>query len=528
MGNNQKAERFTRNAISSVFTCLTKLTVFVWINQFLLRRVSVEEYSLLPLVTSLVVVVESIKVAFVGGMARYIVEAHARRDYDGITARVSSMLPVLTALCLCFAVLGSVVVWKIEILLKINAEFVTHARLILIMNVVTLCVGTLTTGFTIGPYVTQRFGLINLTDLGSELFRMILLLAMLFGAGASVLWVVFASTIATLANNAVLCGITRKLVPAIRFRASSLSMAEVRSQIGFGAWAALESFGKLLSNAVPVFLLNRFGTPLDLSCFHLGHLANRQIRTLINAAASPSQPALTEMSTCDGAESLKAVYFHGGRYHLWIALLPIAPLIVFNREIIDLYVGSKYHSAGTVMALIFTTYPFIFASAMFYRVAFACGRVRGYFLSSFIIHIASLSMVAYAVTMRDAGATEATLAVTLTESIGHVCLIWWLGIRFVVGKWKTFFLRTLIPGTLPFVASLIVCLTAKVTMNLDQWFELAVVGFIAVGIYVGFIWKCCMGQMDINMIESFSQKFMNKVIRRGLSGEEARSGKERA
>ena len=96
------------NCISSVLRIALQITVLVWVNQYLLKRIQPEEYAIFPLVMSLVVFADLFKNIFVGGIARYIVEADARDDHAGVTRVVSSMFPFLLAAA---ATLG--VCWRV-------------------------------------------------------------------------------------------------------------------------------------------------------------------------------------------------------------------------------------------------------------------------------------------------------------------------------------------------------------------------------------------------------------------------------
>src|SRR5687767_4471689 len=95
---------YLTNASSSVITRLLQITVFVWVNFHLLRRITPEEYSLFPIVTSLIFFADVFKNIITGGLGRFIVEADSRGDQSGVTRIVSSIFPIVVMTSVFFAI----------------------------------------------------------------------------------------------------------------------------------------------------------------------------------------------------------------------------------------------------------------------------------------------------------------------------------------------------------------------------------------------------------------------------------------
>src|SRR2546422_1018991 len=85
------------NSASSVVTKVLSATVLLWMHRYLLRRISPEEYSLLPVVMSIVAFMPLLTVTLTAGLGRYVVEAYARGDERRVTQIVSTMFPWLLA-----------------------------------------------------------------------------------------------------------------------------------------------------------------------------------------------------------------------------------------------------------------------------------------------------------------------------------------------------------------------------------------------------------------------------------------------
>lgn len=500
------AKLYLTNATSTVATRLLQLGVLVWVNQYLLRRIEASEYSLLPLVTSLIVFAEVVRNIFTSGLARYLVEADSRGDGTEVSRMVSSMLPVLLAVAACFAVAGAVSIWHIEGLLNVEPRYVADARLMMALLVATLCITVATAPWADGLAIRQRFTTLNVVELACEALRMALLFVLLISVSARVLWLVVASTAATLTSLTLRIAITRQIIPSIRFSKRLYSFATARRLMSFGAWTSIEGFATLVANAAPALLLNRFGSAIDVACFHLGRLPDTQIRRIGMAAASPAQPALISLYANEGKDALNHLYFRGGRYHLLLTLMGVAPLLAFGAPIVDLYVGREYAATPAVMIGILGSYPFIWGSAMYFRVSHAIGKVRGYYMTYVVLQVGILGALYFAVAERHLGAAGAGAAIGISSVVLHVLLIWPMGLRLVNGRWSSFLLQTLLPGILPFAAALVAGLAIGFSIDMTSWLHVALGSAVTLVVYVTVM--LCFS------LDSYDRSVLARVVKR--------------
>lgn len=461
--------RFALNAVSSVLTTLISMTVLVWVNQYLLRRIPAEEYQLVPVVTSLLVVGEILRNVFSGGLARFMVEARARGDLTEVTRIASSMVPVLWAGTLLIAALGGLAIWRIDTVIAVDAVYLGDARLMLGLLLVTLCLNLALSPFSLGLYVDMRFVEVNLIRLGTEVLRLVVLLVLLFGFGTHARWVVVATAIGGLADLALRTAWSWRILPEARFRRALVSGQTVRRLMSFSLWTSVQGITGMVNRMAPVLLLNHNSSAVDVAAFHLGQLPDTQIRKLISAATRPATPELTSIYATQGAPALQPFYYRGGRYFLWVALLLIAPLVVFAVPLVRLYVGETYLAAAWVLIGILAVYPLTWASGMFYVVAYATGRIEAFNICSALLSVVLLAGLVYFVAWQGMGAEGAAWAFALAFGGVHLLVIWPLGLRLVNGSWGDFLRLAVLPGSFPFLAATIVCLLFAAMVPITSW-----------------------------------------------------------
>jgi len=492
--------RFGINALSSLAARLLSLTVLVWVNQHLLKRIDAEEYSLFPLVMSLLVFSDLFVAIFVGGIGRHMTEAHHRGDHQGVTRITSSMLCALAPVTALLALAGGLAAWNIDGLLELAPQQVHEARLMLLLVVAGLCFTTLTTPLAQGLYVRERFVTDNLLTLGAEVVRMVLLLSLLFALGTRVLWLVVASSTATITLRAAQIALSRSLLPAARFRREAIAARSVREVLAFGAWTSVHGLGQLLTGTLPLLILNRFASAHEVATFHAGRLPDLQLRSVLSALEGPAQPALIGLYAREGKAALDALYYRGGRYFLWVTLLPVAPLLACARPLYRLYAGAGYESAGLVMIALLASYPLQFASAMYYRVAHAIGQVGAFHRQFLLLQVVALAALTQQVVVADNGAVGAALALGVTYGLGHLVLIWPCGLRLVAGRWREFARQTLARGLAPFAASLGASFLCVRLSTVDSWSALVGVGVGATLVYLAVLYLAGMDTFDRGLV----------------------------
>ena len=502
------SNRFIINASSSVLTTLISMTVLVWVNQYLLRRISPEEYALVPVLTSLMVFAEFFRIIFTRGLSRFMVEADARDDHEEVARIVSSMLPVLGTVALCLGLGGSVVVAFIDQVIKVDPVYLTDARIMMSLLVLTLCISIVTTPLCAGLYVRMRFVELNIVALATEVVRVIILMSLLIGIGAQALWVIVAATTANLLNFLVLTIYTFRILPSARFRSGLVSTATMRRLLGFSMWTSVQGLNMFAQRALPALLLNRFSTGVDVASFYVGNLPNQQIRKLTQAAAGPATPALTSIFAIEGERALQKYYYQGGRYYLWGTLFLTPPLFVFAQEMILLYIGDTYLASASVMIILLAMYPFVWASGMFYQIAYATGKIRSYNITSIGLALTASAAMYYFVAIADLGAMGAAYGMAVGFIGTQVLVIWPMGLRLIKGQWGIFLRKTIVPGLVPFIAALLACALYRHLLEINTWTLFGAGCILSAIVYLLMLYLFCLDDEDREIIQKLRRKVL--------------------
>jgi O-antigen/teichoic acid export membrane protein len=464
------------NSASTVARHLVSITVLVWLQQYLIRRIPAEEYSLLPIIMAVMVFAPLLSTVLTSGILRYVLHAAARGDERGVTQVVSTILPLLIgAAVLVFCVMGTIT-WFVGDILNIAPAQLDDARLMLGVTLLSFCIRLCFSPFHLGFHVRQKFVFRNLIELGGEFLFITILFSLLFGVGVRVLWIPVARFAARSCEEVVVVIISRRLVPALRFRFAEFRRSLVRELVSYGGWKLLGQVGSMLSHAADPVILNRLAGPSELAAYHIGSMPNRHIAPLTSEAVAPLVPALTAMHATGDEERLGTTYLRAGRLALWIVMFVSTPLLVFAREFFRLYMGDQkffeYHSAFAVAMLLLARYPIAYGRFLLANVAGAKARIAGLNIATFMSQVLRVLLSVYLIKSLGLGAMGCALAAVPVTLAGNLCVFWPMGLRMLNIRFNTFLRKTILPGLIPMTAAGGIGIILRHMVRPDSWLAL--------------------------------------------------------
>jgi O-antigen/teichoic acid export membrane protein len=495
-----------KNSASFFVTYILNITVLVWLHQYLLRRVSIEEYSLYAVIAAVIAYAPLLEVMIVTGLIRYAVEAYAVGDQRRVTQIASSAFSILMILGPITLVCGLIFAWNIDHVLTVPKHLLMDARLMMALLMFSFSIRLMISPFWIGLHIRQKFVLNNLIRLGGEALRLTFLFILLFMISTKVLWVVVASVIGSLGSLTAMTLVSRHLVPALKFRRDEIKSEAKRKLIHFGLWNFVASSAFSIRNHADIIILNKLSTPLDVACFNLGRLCYRQPLLAWGMVRQSIFPVLTAMHATDRKESLRNTYLRGGRYALWIVLLIATPIIIFRNEIIRLYVGPEYLLAASVILILLLAFPVELGNILVTPIARARGMIKPLAVRVIVIQSVNLVLTIILVGQLRMGAVGSALATLLIMLLFEPLLMWPLGFKLVDVRLERFLRETFFPGILPAVLYALLLIVLRWLVQPSTWMNLLVCAAIGCVFYLASLYKFC--------LQSGDKKDLEKLLRR--------------
>lgn len=484
------------NSVSSILARALNVGVLVWLQQYLLDRISAEEYSLYPVVVSVMVFVPLATMILTSGIARYAVEAKAVGDRARVTHIVSTMTPLLFGASLGILIVGALFVWKIDAVLTISAHRVRDAQVMMGLLVVSTAVQLPLVPFTSGFFITQRLVLANFIRVGSDFLRMAILFTLLFGVSTRVVWVVVAAVIADSLRGVVMMRVSLRLVPELRFSIHAIRWELAREIVSFGSWRFLSQLAERLRGSADVLILNKLGTPADVTAFHIGSLPQRQLSDMMAQASMSLVPPMTAMHARGNKADLRNIYLRGGRIALWMSLIFAMPAMVYHREIMFLYLEGKYEDAGVVLLLLLAAFPIGYGHLMLPRLVTATANIRPFAIRTLFTQVINVALTLLLVGYFKLGAVGSALGTLIVSATLVPLLSWSLGFELADLKISQWARHSLWPGLVPSFAGLVVWMGIQRVLAPDTWTSLGLACVAGMLVYGWTLFLFAMSKAD--------------------------------
>lgn len=498
------------NSTSSILARLVNVTVLVWATQFLLKQISPGEYALLAIVTAIMALLPLLTTFLTGGLSRYVTEAYAKDDQLRVTQITSTMFPILLGGGVFLVAVGTAFTWRMATFLTIDPTRLDDARLMFGLLLASAVVRLLLAPFNVGLLVRQKFVWQNLIFFGGSVLKAVLLLVLL-SHEPKVKWVVVSQVVSNAAVVVATTTLSCRLIPALRFRASCVDLANVWEILRFNGWAFVSYVSDTVRKVGNPLILNELANAVEVTCFDLASRVDSEIRTTTMVASVPLNPVLTGMHATGQKQRLANTYLRGGRLALWATLFLAVPLIVYRNEILRIYLDHKFaefQAAATVLLLLLTTYALSYPSVLLSRISIATANLGPFVRRRFLAQLCNLTLAIYLISKCAMGAIGCALATLIIALVFQPTVFWPLGLRLMKIPRVRFVRETLVPGLMP--ALVAVSINEGIRLLVQPHYWLPVGGCVMLGmlVYVAVLAVFCLTPTDRHDLGAMKKRLM--------------------
>jgi O-antigen/teichoic acid export membrane protein len=445
------------NSVASLVQPVLAITVLLWLNQFLVNRISLDELAIYYVVQALVVYMPLVQMIVSGGIARFCTEAYAKGNDRRMTEIVSTMTPLCVATALVLLIGGLAVSWFIGDLLTIAPDHLADARLQLALSVVMTALQIATLPFGVGFKVRQKYMWENVIGLGSDLLRYALMFALLFGVSTRALWVVVAGIPPQLLALTLRQVISRRLVPSLHFDRNAIRRDLMAPLLSFQAWNVLARTATLLRTSFTQPLLNELGSAAQVVSYRIGSIVESRFFPIALSPLGNVQTILVAFHATGQKERLRNHYLRYCRYVLWAFLFVSVPFVCYRAELWEAYLKpAKYAElwqAGVVAALLLAKSVFVFNQPVVAQVALAQAKNRPLTIRTFVIEMTTAAAI-WVTVQRGGGPIGVALTTLLVAAVLTPALHWTFGLQLTETRFSVWLRRSILPGMLPAAVAL--------------------------------------------------------------------------
>jgi O-antigen/teichoic acid export membrane protein len=425
---------------------------------YIIRSIGRVEYSIWPLVTTVVAFVQLIPLAVGGGVNRFLAHAFTRKslqEVEEITSSVFAAMLVVTGLYISASAVFSVYFERI---------FAIPPGAAGVGPTVMLLVG-ISGSFAIPAAVfkgaldaTQKFVALNIREI-VVLIAYAVLVVVAFSVGTpQLVWVAAATLVTEFLGALVTWRVARRLIPWQRIRWKSFRWAALRTVMNFGLWALLGSVATLLYWRTGNVIINRLLDPVLLTGYSVVLGILLQGYSLASLGTGVLFSAATVLHAKHHWGRMARMIYRASRVTTALGAPAILFLAFFGRPIMTLYLGdSHYGQYGIFFAVLGAAMIIQLTQIPNRTVPPAFGKNAVNNLASLLASVVNVALSLFFVIVLHWGLMGVAAAAAIVIGLYNICFWPWYSAHLLEIKW----FRHLVNSTLVPLAH---CVPASVVL----------------------------------------------------------------
>ncbi|MEW6997248.1 oligosaccharide flippase family protein [Colwelliaceae bacterium BS250] len=332
-----------RLIISSVFRFVEKAIVVIsslLLTPFLIHTLGPSQYGLWILILSILGWFKVIQLGFPSAVQRYITIYLEQQKFTAVNQVFSTSLMLFSILGLIAASFLIMLSQMPEVLGTQSNNQVTISLALLIFSLKVfwdLCMTSINAFFS----GLIRFDVdANLSSL-NVIVKSVLIYLLITDLNIS--GAIIAVLVADITSNAAKIYYVKKLYPALAFKFSLVSLAELKKLFAFAKHIIAAGFTKAINTGIDPFIINKI---FDLNAVAFYSLADRLARHVEQFSLTISdvfQPVFTKMAANNA--NMESLFLQVSFLHIFIASALYCPLLIFGESFLTLWISSEFSQA---------------------------------------------------------------------------------------------------------------------------------------------------------------------------------------
>jgi membrane protein EpsK len=336
------AGRFSRNLAANLAQFFLSLVVGVFYTPFVISRMGVEVYGLIPLANSVTNYLGVLTTAISASVGRYVTMDYARGDIPAANRVFNTFFFVGLVLTSLLAVGGIVAIPYASGWFRLPAGQREAFIRLLTVVLAALLIGMLSSCFDAAIWVRQRFDLRSVIDTVSLAVRTGLVVVLFMFAGARLDWVTLGIIAASLVMFAGNWLVWRRLTPDLRISPAAFDWQRLPEFAGTSRWLLLNQAGVLLAMHVDLVLVNKFVGPEAGGSYAAIQQWSNLLRAVCMQVAIVLAPSFAAQHATDNAGAMVALSKRAVRLLGLVIALPVGLLAGLGKPLLVTWLGAQF------------------------------------------------------------------------------------------------------------------------------------------------------------------------------------------
>jgi len=504
IGKNKLDEgrrRLPINVVANITWIAVNALVLGWYTPFLINKLGVASYGLIPLTNSLIQYANLITQSFNSAVSRYLTISLVNDDWKGANKTFNSALVGL--LIIACLLLPLVVLFSIYSPAMINVlpGSENQARILVLFTGFAFLITTFANSFAVSSFAYHRFDMrlfVNISALASQIICVVALFHFftpnLWQAGVAVLLYSLTFLFGHIA-------VWRKLTPGLKINIKLFQTNLLRKMSSFSSWVAINQAGSLLFLNIDLVVANvifgatiggRYGAVLVLSTV---------LRSMAGTILGVLSPIVMTLYAKQEIQKLVKLIKFSVKFLGLAMALPIGLLCGFAKPILYLWLGPEFVDLSVLLILLVSHLTVNLSITPLFYLNIATDSVRLPGIVSLISGVTNVVLAVSLASIPNLGYLGIAMAGAIVLTVKNSIFTPIYGARTLNIPWWTFYPST-VSGMIGSVLVGVGSYYLTGILNLDAWGEIFLVSLCIFLVYSLYAYFLALSKSDRNLVRN--------------------------
>lgn len=478
---------------------------------YIIAKIGIGAYGLIPLANSISAYALIIAITINGTIARYLILDVANNDFFNANKTFNTAFWGLVCILLILLPILIYVSFNIENFINIPKEIINEAHWLFLLIFISFIITTVTSLLNSSPYINNRLDLINLTTLTSSIVKIGAIIFLFHYISVSLINFAYANILASLCALFISYCIFIKQTPFLNLKIKYFNYKILKEIFSMGGWLLVSQVGALLFLQIDLIVINLVSGPEDAGMYSVLLPWNTLIRTFASVIAGVIAPIQLSYYASKKIDDIIKITSLSIKYLGVLMSLIVAILCAYSENILFLWLGKDFVELHWLFVVLVAHLGINLSVLPLFPLSNAYKKVKIPGIVTVILGLinAVLAFVFLKYTFLGLyGVALSSFIVLTLKSLAFAApyTAHFLGLK------KTYFLKSMAPSLLVFVAVFLFGLSFNMAFDISSWLELilamaALSTFALAGIYIMVVNKT-----EKIFIASYLKKGFRKIV----------------
>lgn len=289
-----KNKKLIINFLANVVKFGLPAVINFFLSPYIVNSAGEAAYGFVSLATNFTTYAAIITVAINSMTGRFVMVSTVRGEDKKANQYFASSFFSNVIIGVFFAILGTLIVIKLDKLLEIPLELISDVKTLFALCFIAFIINTLGSVFEIGFFVTNNLYLSSGCSIVTAVIRALLIAIMFTLLPANIYYMGVGTLVVSLISIIYNFYMSKKLMPFVEIKKKFFKFSAIKEVTAAGVWNSINSLGTTLTEGLDLLMCNIFLTPSLMGILSLSKTIPMMLKSVHSSIVSIFAPEIVE------------------------------------------------------------------------------------------------------------------------------------------------------------------------------------------------------------------------------------------